>query len=244
MSYFESRLRININDFQDIKDKLQLCKVLGINIVILESITDENIVPQQLRNKIDEITDLKIYYRINIKQERKENLKKKIKALGNLSDIISVESLNKDTQISAAKDARVDIVSFSDPNALKTLAPGILSLIRQNNSFVEFSFTPVLNNNRSIQSKNFRLLYRSLELVRKERVNYIISGNIKSKFELRNPRGLASIFNTLLELPLGEAKKVFEEHPKFLLNRLNKRINKNIIEEGVQLLKREDFRNG
>ncbi len=240
MSYFESRLRINIDDFQDIKEKLQLCKVLGINFVILESLKDEKKITPQLKEKINNISELNFFYRINIKQDKIENYKRRLKAFGSANDIISVESLNKDIQIRAAKDSRIDIVSFSDPNILKTLTPGILSLIKQNNSFIELSLASILNKNRGIQSKNFRLLYKSLELIRKHRIKYIISGNIHSTFDIRHPRGLASVCNTLLGLPLGEAKKVFITYPNLLINRVKNRIDKTIIEDGVRLIKRED----
>ena len=36
MSYFESRLRVNFDDLNEIKEKLELCEKLGIKNLILE----------------------------------------------------------------------------------------------------------------------------------------------------------------------------------------------------------------
>ncbi|MFX1238827.1 MAG: hypothetical protein ACFE8P_14055 [Promethearchaeota archaeon] len=79
MSYFESRLRIKIHDFQDIKDKIKLCAALGIKNVILESIENEDIIPSNLRKKIEELTKINIFYRLNIKEENLAGFKKKLK---------------------------------------------------------------------------------------------------------------------------------------------------------------------
>ena len=80
--------------------------------------------------------------------------------LGNFNksmDLLSVETFDKDTQIYAAKDSRVDILSFSEQKFLKTLSRGVISLVKQSGSFIEFSLAPIMITNKSIQSKNFRI---------------------------------------------------------------------------------------
>ncbi|MFX1398280.1 MAG: RNase P subunit p30 family protein [Promethearchaeota archaeon] len=240
MSYFESRLRIKIHDFQDIKDKIKLCAALGIKNVILESIENEDIIPSNLRKKIEELTKINIFYRLNIKEENLAGFKKKIKIIGNSTDILSVESINKDVQINSARDTRVDVISFSNQSSLKTLTPGIISLSKQNNSFIEVSLAPLLVGNRTIQSRNFRTLFRFLELIRNQHANYIISGNIINISDLRSPRGLISVCNTLLGIPFGEAKNAFKKNPLLLLRRVNNRNERNIIKAGVRIVNKED----
>jgi len=144
--------------------------------------------------------------------------------------------MDKNIQIQAAKDSRVDIISFSDQNVIKTISPGIISLTKQNRSFIEFSLAPVMAKNQAVQSRYLRILYRAVQLALQLKVNYIISGNFDDLFKLRHPRALISVCHTLLGIPLLSAKKAFSENVLTLINRVQGRQDKNIIESGVRLL--------
>ncbi|KKM07269.1 hypothetical protein LCGC14_1735580, partial [marine sediment metagenome] len=125
---------------------------------------------------------------------------------------------------------------FSDKEIIKTLTPGVISLTKQNKSFIEFSLAPIMETNQVLQSKNFRNLYRFMHLARKLKANYIISGNFVDLFDFRHPRALVSICYTLLGFPLDVAKKIFIKSPGILLERIQKRKDKN-IEPGVRIIK-------
>lgn len=236
MSYFESRLKINLNDFAEIERKLKFCQELRITNLILEPKNDVVKLNSELKQRISKISTLNLYYRINLRPNSLNDLKKRIQTYNNFSDIISVESMDKNIQIQAAKDSRVDIISFSDQNVIKTISPGIISLTKQNRSFIEFSLAPVMAKNQAVQSRYLRILYRAVQLALQLKVNYIISGNFDDLFKLRHPRALISVCHTLLGIPLLSAKKAFSENVLTLINRVQGRQDKNIIESGVRLL--------
>jgi len=219
LSYFESRLKANFENLDEIKEKINWSEILGIRNIILEPTNKINKVPLDLKNKIRELSSINIYFRINIRTDNLNYFKKRIKSYNNFEDIISIESSNKDVQIHAARDSRVDLISFSDVNTLKSLTRGIFSLVKQNNSFLEFSLSQIFEKNLYLQSKNFRSLYRFLHLARKSKVKFIISGNFRDIYDFRHPRSLISTCNSLLELPINEVKKAFKENPRELLER-------------------------
>lgn len=236
LSYFESRLLANFDNFNDIKKKLEFCEKLGIKNVILEPINKMISIPSNLKKKIGLETKINAFYRINLRINNLEDFKKKIRNFNNNSDILSIESFNKEVQLQAARDSRVDIVSFSHPEVIKTLTPGVISLIKQNFSFLEFSLAPLMEKSKANQSKNFRNLYRNIQLALKLKVNCIISGNFPDIYEFRNPRALISICHTLLGIPLGKAKEIYKMNPILLLKRVEKR-NINYIEPEVKLIR-------
>jgi len=236
LSYFESRLKINLNDFAEIERKLKFCQELRITNLILEPKNDILKLNSELKQRISKISTLNLYYRINLRPKSLNDLKKRIQPYNNFSDIISVESMDKNIQIQAAKDSRVDIISFSDQNVIKTISPGIISLTKQNRSFIEFSLAPIMARNQAAQSRYLRSLYRAVQLAVQLKVNYIISGNFDDLFKLRHPRALISVCHTLLGIPLLSAKKAFSENVLTLINRVHARRDKNIIESGVKLL--------
>lgn len=239
MSYFESRLRINFENFDEIKVKLDFCEKLGIRNLILEPTNGLSIISTEIKREIEKRTAQKIFLRYNIKPKDLNDFKKKVNNFNKFNEILSVETSDKEIQVHAARDNRIDILTFSDQDIIKTISPGIISLIKQNNSFIEFSLSPIMIKNQASQSRNFRNLYRFIKLASSLKVLYIISGNFEDIYDFRNPRSLVSICHTLLGMPLIEAKKVFSENPKQLLKRAqNKRGNAN-FENGVKLIKGE-----
>ncbi|NVM19707.1 MAG: hypothetical protein HWN80_18540 [Candidatus Lokiarchaeota archaeon] len=241
MSYFESRLRLNPSNFEDIEQKLNFCRDLGIVNLILEFENGDNKITPELKKKISKFSASKIYYRTTIKPKNLDDLKKKLKQTKNISDITSVESSDRKVQIQAAKDSRVDLISFSDEHIIKTITPGVISLTKQNNSFIEFSLGPIMVKNKASQSRFLRSLYRALQLATLLNANYIISGNFDNMFNLRHPRALVSISHTLLDVSLLKAKMAFSKNVITLINRAKMRQNKNYIETGVKLINRGDM---
>ena len=236
MKYFESRLKANFDDIDEIKEKIKFCEILGIKNVILEPIVSLNKIPLKMKEELRKNTNIKLFYRVNLRPKSLNTFQKNIKNYNNFSDILSVETSNKEIQIHAARDSRVDILSFSDQSILKTLIPGVISLAKQNNSFIEFSLAPIMVNNKSFQSKNFRNIYRFLQLASKLNVNYIISGNFEDLYDFRHPRAMISICHSLFGMSLLNAKAVFNDNVQLLLNRVQKRQDKDLIEDGVRLI--------
>jgi len=239
LSYFESRLPIDFDKITEMLKKLEFCEKLGIKNVILEPKNDLDVIPLEIKMKIKKNANLNIFFRINLRIVNLEDFKKRIKRYNNFSDILSIESLNKEVQLQAAKDSRVDVISFSNPQIIKTLTPGVISLTKQNNSFLEFSLDSIMITNKINQSKNFRNLYRFIQLALKYKANCIISGNSDDLYDLRHPRALMSICNSLLGISLDKAKKIFMVNPILLLER-TERHNNNIIEPELRLIKDEE----
>jgi RNase P/RNase MRP subunit p30 len=238
LSYFESRLRVNTNNFKEIEEKLCFCKLLGIQNVIVELENNREKKQPDLKRRIEEITNINIKYRTTINPKNLESLIKKLKGIGQSSNIIVVESADKKIQIQAAKDSRVDVISFSEQIALKTIFPGVISLTKQNQSFIEFSLASIMVKNKSLQSKNLRNLYRGVHLANNLKANYIISGNFDDLYSIRHPRALISVCHTLLGISLLRAKNCFSKNVVSLLNRVQMRQDRNFIESGVKLINR------
>ena len=215
---------MDFSDFKEIKTKINICEELGIKNIILEPVNRLDKISFDLKKKIQNESHINIYFRNNLRLGTIEEFRQNIRKYNNFQDILSIESLNKEVQLHSAKDSRVDLVSFSDPEILQTLTPGVISLTKQNNSFIEFSLAPLIVSNKTNQSKNFRRLYKNIQLALKLKANYIISGNFKYIFDYRHPRALISVCHSLLGIPLSIAKEAYIKNPQLLVEK-SKRIS-------------------
>jgi RNase P/RNase MRP subunit p30 len=236
LTYFESRIPIKIDDFDEIEKKINICKNLGIKNIILEPKNGIEIIPSDFRKRVQNESNVNIFFRINLRINKIEVFRAKIKKYSNFTDILSIESLNKEVQLQSAKDSRVDIISFSDPEIIKTITPGVISLTKQNNSFIEFSLAPIMVRNKAVQSKNVRNLFKFMQLAFKLKANCIISGNFTNSFDFRHPRALVSVCNSLLGISMNLAKEAYISNPKILVEKTRNHKDE-IIEPGVKLVK-------
>ena len=212
---------------------------MGIKNLIIEP-TNVLKLNSIVKTKINNLTSINLNYRINIKPKSYKEYQVSLNSVGSSLDIISVETDKKDIQIKAAKDSRVDLLSFSGIETMKTLSSGVISLVKQNSSFIEISLVNIMEDNKSLQSKNFREIYKTIDLIRSLKGNLIISGNFADPYEFRHPRSLVSICHTLFGMSLAEAKKTFNSNVKLLLERARNRSNHSFIEEGIRILKGEN----
>ncbi|MBD3211087.1 MAG: hypothetical protein GF311_00640 [Candidatus Lokiarchaeota archaeon] len=243
MRYFESKLKIELENFAAIREKLEFCRRLDIKNIILEPINHQEKIPLNVKNKIEKIDDLNIFFRINLKPTTLKDIKRKVSSLINIPDIISVETDNPKIQLFAARDSRIDLLSFSKYRLLNTLSKGVLSLAVQNDTFIEFTLEHIMNDNIRFQSKFFRLLYKSIRMAMKANVKYIISGNFLNKYDYRNPKALMSILNTLIGIDMPYLESAFGGNVISLINRAKNRINPHLVEKGVQLIMEGEEKN-
>jgi len=100
LSYFESRLRVNLENINVIKKKLDFYERLGVKNLILEPRNNIRRIPLELKKKIENVTKINVYYRITLKPSGLNELKNSIKEYNNFTDLLSVETLDKETQLS------------------------------------------------------------------------------------------------------------------------------------------------
>ena len=66
MTYFESRIPVNINDFNEIKKKIDICENLGIKNIILEPMNGIEIIQSDFRKRVQKESKVNIFFRINL----------------------------------------------------------------------------------------------------------------------------------------------------------------------------------
>ena len=94
MAYIESRIPVNFNNFIEIKKKLDICENLGIKNIILEPKNGIEKIPIDFRKRVQNESKVNIFFRINLRINKVDEFKAKIKKYSKLNLI----NLFKDTQ--------------------------------------------------------------------------------------------------------------------------------------------------
>ncbi|TFF88858.1 MAG: hypothetical protein EU550_00445 [Promethearchaeota archaeon] len=221
------------------KKKMEIAQKLGIKNLIVEFNEDIRHIPKEIKDFLKGLEGINVYFRLNIVPRNLKEFKKSIRYYNEYPYIISIETPNTEIQVNAARDSRVDIISFSEMHILKTLSAGVISLTKQNDSFIEFSLHSIMCDKKVQQSKNFRQIYKYFGKAMKNKANILVNGNFYEPYHLRHPRSLISILNTLLDVPMQQSKLFFRENVEELLERVIRRNDKNFIENEVKLVPRD-----
>ena len=78
MPYFESRLRVNFDDINEIRRRLEFCGKLDIKNLILEPKDGIHDIPIEVKRYIEDFKGMNIYYRYNLKPTNLQDFKKNI----------------------------------------------------------------------------------------------------------------------------------------------------------------------
>ncbi len=240
MAYFEGKLSFNTEDPTTFSEILSTYNELGLKNIVIELEDPKELQSISLTRLLSKYRNLNFFYRLNIRTENINEYKTKLKKCKNLPFVISIESSNKDIQLNAAKDNRVDLLSFSTIPILRSLTTGVLSLTRQFNTFLEFSLAPIMIESKYIQSKNFRLIYKSIQLSLKSKTSFIITGNFRQKYDCRHPKTLLSVSHTLLDLPYDIAKKCFSKNIELLLYKRSNPSENQLINSDYRIFYRRE----
>jgi ribonuclease P/MRP protein subunit RPP1 len=153
-------------------------------------------------------------------------------------EIISVACLSKSVARQAAKDRRVDLVSFPSHDfkqrffdvAEATLAANSLACLEIDTGFVisATSFERI---------RLFSYLRRELEIAEKFSVPVIISSGVTNELLMRTPRDLAA-FCCLFDMPLAKALDAISKNPSAIVERNRAKMTPDYVAPGIRVVRR------
>jgi RNase P/RNase MRP subunit p30 len=177
--------------------------------------------------------------KIIIKVESPEKLKQDLHRYIQKKALIAVQSSNKETLEVAARDGRVDLLVFDEPDLIKGLTPGIFSLAHQNQCAFDFSLTPIILAEIQQKPKLMRSLYRFLLNKKFHSHLYCVGSHTADPWLIRGPKETISLLCTLFNIPEFFAKKMTSECLETLVLRFIKRDQDLFVDSGVEIVQIE-----
>ena len=212
-------------------EMLELASKLGFKGIALAS---ERPISEALWDKT-KILGIDIVSRIDLRPRNTNELSKDLRRFRRKFEIVAVHCGNKAVSRQAAKDHRVDILTY---NPLKTGRRRVgfdrqgASLASRSNCALEVSISDLLESS-SERARILVNLRRDIKNATKEGVPVVVSSGAWAPLLMREPRALASI-TSLLGLTEDQGLDAVSEAPRRILARNREKLGPGFVSPGVK----------
>lgn len=218
-------IHVDLNVFtEDPKGVINKLRVLGFKSIAITC----------FKSKIDPIlkdilkkSSLDLAFRIQLESRTRTDLLKKLRISRAKFEIIGVKCLNTEVARVAARDSRVDIISFPIENPSVRLSRKIANIC---NASVEINAREMVNA-KLPRHAMLRRLKNEVECAVTNGLELIVSSGASSQLELLSPMDLASI-PAVLGIGKNKSLEAVSENPYSIIRRNKMKLKGALISEG------------
>jgi len=203
------------------------------------------------QKRIQEIRDicvtsgLDFVTRIDLTPNNPASLLKSLRSLRRQFEVIAVLCHSKTVARQAAKDRRVDLISFPSPDFRKRFFDSAeAALASEATVSLEVDMSPLLRLQGFQRSRLLSFLRRETLIAKKSHVPIVLSSGASTASLLKKPQDYAFL-SYLFGLDFSEAMRGFSENSRTIVDRNRKKLSPNHVAPGVYIIRRgEDCHNG
>jgi RNase P/RNase MRP subunit p30 len=176
--------------------------------------------------------------RVDLAPKTVGELLKNLRFLRRRAEVVAVNCFSKAVARQAAKDRRVDLLSFPSPSprshffdhAEAELASGALAAL-------EIEMAPLLRLQGFRRCLLLSTLRKEIRVAKKAGVPVILSSGADEPYLLRHFEDYASL-SYLFGMDLHAAKKAFSDNPQQLIERNRRKLSPNFVAPGIYIVRR------
>ncbi len=225
---------LNVRDPGDprvLTEMLELASRLGFKGIALAS---DRPAPQALRDEARAL-GIDLASRIDLRPRNTNELSKTLRRVRRKYEIVAVRCENKAVSRQAAKDHRVDILTFP---LLRTGRSHVgldrqgASLASKSNCAYEVSLSDLLGSSSTERARVLVNMRRSIWNATHESVPVVVSSGAGTPLRMREPRAIASIMS-LLGISENNGLDAVSETPRRILERNREKLGPGFVSPGV-----------
>jgi len=188
---------------------------------------------------------LDLVTRVDLTPNNPASLLKSLRSLRRQFEVIAVLCLSKAVARQAAKDRRVDVVSFPSTDFRKRFFDSAeAALASEAMVSFEVDMSPLLRLQGFQRSRLLSFLRKETLIARKSHVPIVLSSGASSASLLRKPEDYAFL-SYLFGLDFSGAMRGLCENPRTIVERNRKKLSPNYVAPGVYIVRRgEDCHDG
>lgn len=176
--------------------------------------------------------------RIDLTPRRATDLLKDLRRLRRMTEVIAVGCFSKEVARQAAKDRRVDLISFPSTDPRKRFFDSAgAELASQALASLEVDMAPLLYMRGFRRIRLLAALRKEMLIAGKFRVPIVLSSGANALSLLRKPEDYAFLAY-LFGLGFHEARKAFSGNPQAVIERNRRKLSPDYVAPGVYIVRR------
>ena len=176
--------------------------------------------------------------RVDLAPRSREELLSALRRLRRRFELIGVLCSNKAVARVAARDRRVDLLSFPLELRKRFFDEAEAELASGSNCALELDMMPLMGLRSPERVRLLGRLREEVALAREKGVPIIISSGATDPILMRKPRELAYLASELLDLSLEEALDALSRRPAEMVERNRAKLRPDFIAPGIRLVRR------
>ncbi len=237
-SFVDLHLRPPIDQINRVKGLIDKAAELGYSAVGLTLPIGAKKEDVEKLRKICENLGLDFVTRVDLTPKTSKNLLNILNKIRRKFEIIAVHCNTKGVAIQAAKDRRVDLLSFSSSSLRRNFfSASEARLASEKNSAIEVDMSPLLYLEGTPRIRLMNILRKNVSIAKKFDVPIVLSSGSDSPHLLRKPEDYAFLAY-LVGLDLYAAKQALSSSPRDIIERNRKKLSSNYVHPGVYVIER------
>jgi RNase P/RNase MRP subunit p30 len=236
--YYDLHLRVPLNDFGLAENMIRQSFVLGYSGVGIPSPANISVeIVSKLRQLCEDV-GIDFVTRVDLAPKSANELLVQLRRFRRKFEIISVTCQSKPIARQAAKDRRVDLVSFPSPDFRQRFFDAAeAELMASALASLEIDMFSLLSGTSFERIRMLSNLRREIATAEKFSVPIVISSGAEDEFFMRTPRDFAA-FSCLFDMPLASALEAVSKNPLTIVKRNRAKMSPRYVAPGIRVIRR------
>ena len=238
--FVDLRLRPSINDPGQVERMVRKSSELGYRLVGIP------LPPNVQRDEVDQLqricSSAKIDFvaRVDFAPKTPGELLQDLRRFRRRFEVVSVTCTSKRVARQAAKDRRVDLLSFPAADLRKRFFDRAgAELSSKAFSCLEIEMAPLLSLSGSSRIRLLFRLRREVAIAKKFNVPVVISSGATNQYLMRSPHDYAALA-TLFNMSLPYALRALSEDPLAMVERNREKLSPDYVAPGIRVVRRKN----
>ncbi|MGA3191698.1 MAG: RNase P subunit p30 family protein [Candidatus Bathyarchaeia archaeon] len=237
-TYTDLHLRVNISDPSQASRLISKASTLGYSLVAvpLSPWTPEHQLEQVQR--VCEEVSIGFASRVDLKPRTPEELLKDVRKLRRRFELVAVMCESKAVARQAAKDRRVDLLNFPQPDFRRAFFDSAeAELASSCLASLEVDMKPLLTQEGAAKVKLLSLLRKEVQTAKEFHVPIVLSSGVSEELLMRRPLDLAAL-SFLFGLDKDIATEAVSKNPTAIVRRNREKLSPRFIAPGIRVTRR------
>jgi RNase P/RNase MRP subunit p30 len=237
-TYSDLHLCANINESSQRESLIKKASVLGyrlISIPLARNATEQEV--KQVRSVCEDM-NLDFASRVDLTPRSPEELLRDLRKVRRRFEIVAVMCYSKAVARQAAKDRRVDLLNFPQPDFRRVFFDGAeAELASTCLSSFEIDVMPLLCFEGPVRMRLLAILQWEVKIAEAHDVPIVVSSGVSEQLLMRRPTELAAV-GTLFGLQGEVARKSVSGNPLAIVKRNREKLSWRFVAPGIRVVRR------